>query len=199
MNEVDLAILVVLAISVIVSLFRGFIKEVFSLLVWIAAFFAASQFSGALAQGLEPYIEVPSARMILAFVAVFLLVLVAGGLLTYLLGKLVEHTGLSATDRLFGSLFGLLRGLIIVLVAVLLARFTPFPQDPWWQESELLPRFEQMADWATGFLPPVMQEFLDQHQTSDSDSEVDFESQPEPLNPIELTSSFDRILPKEHA
>ena len=199
MNGVDLAILGVLALSVIVSLFRGFIKEVFSLLVWIAAFFAASQFSGMLAQGLEPYIDVPSARMILAFVAVFLLVLAVGGLITYLVGKLVEHTGLSATDRFFGSLFGLLRGLLIVIVTVVIARFTPFPEDPWWQDSQLLPRFEQMADWATGFLPQAMQDFLDQHQTNETDLEVDVQSRLEPLNPAEFTSSFNQLLPKEHA
>ena len=187
MSAVDLAILGVLALSVIVSLFRGLIKEVFSILVWVAAFFAASQFSGPLAEALEPHIDLPSARMILAFVAVFLLVLSVGGLLTYLVGKLVEHTGLSATDRLFGSLFGLLRGLIIVMVAVVLARFTPFPEDPWWQESRLLPQFEQMADWATGFLPPAMQEFLDQH--TDQDTEADFAGQPELLNPAGLATN----------
>ncbi|MEM1081217.1 MAG: CvpA family protein [Pseudomonadota bacterium] len=162
MNEVDFAILGILAISIVVSLFRGFIKEVFSLLVWVAAFFAASQFSGPITEALEAHIEVPSARVILAFVTVFVLVLVLGGLLTYLIGKLVEHTGLSATDRLFGSLFGLLRGLVIVLVAVMLARFTPFPEDPWWQQSTLLPRFEQMADWATEFLPVAVRDTLDQ-------------------------------------
>lgn len=167
MSGVDLAILGILAVSVIVSLFRGLIKEVFSILVWVAAFFAASQFSGPLAEGLEAYIELPSARMILAFVAVFLLVLVVGGLLNYLVGKIVEHTGLSATDRLFGSLFGLMRGLVIVMVAVVLARFTPFPQDPWWQDSRLLPQFEQMADWAGQFLPQAMQDFLDDRAHED--------------------------------
>ncbi len=180
MSGVDLAILGILAVSVIVSLFRGFIKEVFSLLVWVAAFFAASQFSGAIAEALEAHIAVPSARVIIAFVGVFLLVLLVGGLLNYLVGKLVEHTGLSATDRLFGSLFGLLRGLVIIMVAVVISRFTPFPQDPWWQESRLIPQFEQMTDWAVDRLPPVMQDVLDQDEDNDQPRST---SEAEPVLP----------------
>ena len=41
MNWPDYAVLAVLAISVLVGALRGFIKEVFSLLVWSAAFLIA--------------------------------------------------------------------------------------------------------------------------------------------------------------
>lgn len=186
MNAADLAILGVLALSVLVSLFRGFIKEVFSILVWVAAAFAAFQASPALAEGLAPHIELPSARTIIAFVAVFVLVLVIGGLISYLVGQVVEKTGLSPTDRLFGGLFGLIRGMVIVLLAVMLARITPFPNDPWWRESGLIPRFEQMADWTAEFLPASVRELLDagQQQMQSPSNEpvaVDSESRAEPI------------------
>ena len=111
--------------------------------------------------------------------------LVVGGLASYLVGKVVEKTGLSATDRLFGALFGLARGVVIVLVAVMLARITPFPYDPWWQESRLIPRFETMAAWAAGFLPDSVQELLDsgqqQMQSPPEDAVVDVDSRAEPI------------------
>jgi membrane protein required for colicin V production len=153
MNGADVAILAVLAVSVIVSLFRGFIKEVFSILVWVAAVFAAFQVATPLAGSLAPFIELPSARVIVAFAAVFLLVLVVGGLIGFLVGKMVEKTGLSPTDRLFGMLFGLGRGLVIVVVAVMLLRATPFAEDPWWRESRLMPTFEMLAERAHAYLP----------------------------------------------
>lgn len=160
MNGVDYAILGICLVSVIVSLFRGFIREVFSLLVWIAAVYAALQASGPLSSWLESWVEVPSVRIIVAFVGVFVLVLVVGGLITYLLGKLVASTGLSGTDRMFGALFGALRGVAIVVAAVLVASFTPFVEDPWWRESLLLPEFERLSAWLAGFFPEFIQEYL---------------------------------------
>lgn len=161
MNGADLVILGILLVSIVVSLFRGFIKEVFSILVWAAAIFAAFRVAGPLAGALEPIIELPSARFILAFAAVFVLVLVVGGLIGFLVGKMVEKTGLSPTDRLFGGLFGLARGLVIVVLAVLLLRVTPFARDPWWHDSRLLPTFEALAEQARTWLPESVQELLD--------------------------------------
>lgn len=160
MNWADYTILGILLVSTVVSLFRGFIKEVFSLLVWIAAVYAALQAAGPLAVQLENVIEVPSVRVIIAFVGVFLVVLALGGLITYLLGRLVESTGLSGSDRLFGALFGALRGVAIVLVAVIVAGFTPFVKDPWWAESMLLPEMERMATRLVEFFPESIREYL---------------------------------------
>jgi len=160
MNWADYVIIGICLVSVVVSLFRGFIREVFSLLVWVAAVYAALQAAGPLAVQLEGVIEMPSVRVIIAFVGIFLVVLVVGGLITYLLGKLVDSTGLSSTDRLFGALFGALRGLAIVLAAVIVAGFTPFVADPWWQQSMLLPEMERMATWLVGFFPESIQAYL---------------------------------------
>lgn len=160
MNWADYAIIGIVLVSLVVSLFRGFVREVFSLLVWVAAVYAALQAAGPLAVRLEGLIEVPSVRVIVAFVGVFLVVLAVGGLINYLLGKLVDSTGLSGTDRLFGALFGALRGLAIVLAAVIIAGFTPFVKDPWWQQSMLLPEMERMATWLVEFFPESIQAYL---------------------------------------
>ncbi len=173
MSTPDLVILGVLLVSTIVSLFRGFIREVFSLLVWIAAGFCALQAAGPLAEQMGGLIEMPSARLVVAFVGVFVLVLVVGALINYLLGKLIASTGLGATDRLFGALFGALRGLAIVLAAVIIARFTPFPDDPWWQESRLLPEFERLAFWVVTQFPESMQEHVPEVGTVSAEADVE--------------------------
>lgn len=160
MSNADLVILAVCGISMLVSLFRGFVREAFSLVVWFLAVYGALLAADPLAERLSPWIEMPSARVIVAFVGVFVLVLVVGGLINYLLGKLVAGTGLSGTDRLVGALFGALRGAAIVLVAVIIARFTPFPDDPWWRESRLLPEFERLAVMAVRYFPDTVQEYV---------------------------------------
>lgn len=170
MNGADYVILGVCLVSVVVSLFRGFLKEVFSLLVWVGAVYAGLQAAGPLSLRLENLIEVPSVRVIVAFVGVFLLVLIVGGLLNYLLGKLVAGTGLAGTDRMFGALFGALRGVAIVLAAVIIAGFTPFPEDPWWRQSMLLPEFERLAIWLVEFFPESIQAYLPGEVATEADA-----------------------------
>jgi membrane protein required for colicin V production len=163
MAWVDYILLGIIGLSVLVGGLRGFVKEVFSLAVWIAAFLVAMQFSGVVAEQLPQSVSLPSARSALAFGGLFLAVLLVGGLLTFLVGQLVEKTGLSGTDRLLGGVFGALRGLVLVVLLLLIAGFTPFPQDPWWQESPMIRSLLPLADWAAGWLPDSMAEYFDLH------------------------------------
>lgn len=153
LNWFDYALLLVLGVSMAVGLWRGFVVEVLSLTVWVAAFWLAMAFGADVAARLTA-VESVSARMLLGHAGVFLGVLVLGGLLTWAIGKVIANTGLSGTDRVLGVGFGLLRGLVLVCVAVLLMGFTPMPQEPWWSESRLLPQVQGGAEWMVGFLPP---------------------------------------------
>lgn len=161
MEYADYAVLGIIAASMLVGAVRGFVKEAFSLLVWAAAFLVSFQYSGDLALQLEGHIELPSARTALAFAGLFLSVLLVGGLLTFLVGKLVEKTGLNGTDRLLGGVFGGFRGLILVLVLMLVAGLTPVLQDRWWQQSRTIQSLMPLAEWAAQFLPDYILEHLD--------------------------------------
>jgi len=157
----DYVVLGIIVISILVGAIRGFIKEAFSLAVWAAAFLVAFQYSGAIAMQLEGHIELPSARTALAFSGLFLLVLLVGGLVTFLIGKLVEKTGLSGTDRLLGGVFGGVRGLVLVLAVILVAGLTPVPQDPWWQSSRSIQSLLPLAQWASQYLPEYILEHME--------------------------------------
>ena len=149
----DYVLLVVLAASMGVGLWRGFVVEVLSLTVWIAAFWLSIGFGAEVAQRLTGVGDV-SARLLLGYAGVFIAVLLVGGLMTWGLAKVIANTGLSGTDRLLGVGFGLLRGAVLACVAVLLMGFTPLPQQAWWQQSRLLPTVQRGAQWMANFLPP---------------------------------------------
>ncbi len=150
---VDYAILAIIGISALISIFRGLIREVLSLFAWGAAFVVARTFMAAVAEWFAGVVSVPSARLVLAFASLFVGTLLAAALVNLLVGKLIASTGLSGTDRMLGVLFGIGRGVVIVAALVLAAGLTPVPRDPWWQASLLLPRFEAMALWMRGYLP----------------------------------------------
>lgn len=154
MNWVDFVILGILGISILISLWRGFTREAFSLAGWVVAVWVALMFSDKLEPLLRSHIGTPSLRLIVAFAILFLLTLLVAAFVGHLMVELVKKTGLSGTDRIIGVLFGLARGIVLVTVLVLLAGFTSLPRDPWWKQSMLLHYFQDLAIWTRGWLPP---------------------------------------------
>lgn len=161
MNWVDYTALGVIGLSVVVSLFRGFVNEVLSLVVWFVAFWIAFTFVDEAAVMLESAIAAPSARVAIAFGGLFLAALVIGGMINYLVGRLVKGTGLSGTDRLLGAVFGGVRGLVVVFAVVVFAGLTPLPKESWWQQSILMPYFIRGAGWVVDRLPEPVREYVD--------------------------------------
>ncbi len=153
MNWVDYAILAIIAISVLISLWRGFTREALSLAGWILAAWVALTFSDRLQVLLEPHIQVPSLRLIVAFAIIFIATLFIAGLINYLAVQVIKKTGLTGTDRMVGIFFGVARGCVVVAVLVLVGGMTPMPQDPWWKASQFMHYFQDMAIWLRQFLP----------------------------------------------
>ncbi len=150
---IDIVIIALIALSAILSLFRGFVKEALALATWLIALWVAMTFYEPLSQVIAGWISLVSAQKITAFAVLFIAVLLMGAVINYLAGKLVSKTGLSGTDKMLGVVFGVARGGVIVTILVLLAGLTPFPQDPWWQESQFLGYFQEFALWMRNFLP----------------------------------------------
>ena len=119
---------------------------------------------------MEDAVTLPSARTALGFTGLFVTVLLVGGLINYLLGRLVESTGLSGTDRLLGGVFGAARGLVLIVAVMLVAGFTPIPADPWWKDSATIQRMLPLVSWAAEYLPESVVEHLD-FEPEESDAE----------------------------
>lgn len=150
---VDYLILCIVLISAVIGLFRGFFREIVSLVAWVAAFLVAIHFTEPASRLLESSISTPSLRKAVAGTGLFVLVLLLGGVVNFIIGKLVSSSGLAGTDRSIGGVFGIVRGGVLVIILMLLAALTPMPQDPWWQDSYFIPRLEPYAEWAKGLLP----------------------------------------------
>ena len=156
MAILDIVIVALLLVSTLISLVRGFVREAFSLAVWVLAFWVSWSFFRDLEVPLREWIGSPTARLGIAFALLMIATLAVGGLVNFLIIQLVERTGMSGTDRLIGMVFGAARGVLLVAVLVLLAGLTPLPEESWWMESALVGYFEELAFWLRGLLPPEM-------------------------------------------
>ncbi len=149
----DIAILSVILLSTLISLIRGFVKESISLATWLIAGFIAMTYYLILSDLLKPYIESPTISQAVAFAILFITSLIVGAIINYMISQLVSKTGLSGTDKLLGMIFGAARGVLIISMIVLFAGLTPMPSEAWWQESNLVPKFMEIAVWIQQWMP----------------------------------------------
>ncbi|MCW8333081.1 CvpA family protein [Vibrio sp. SCSIO 43135] len=146
MNWLDFVILGVIGLSALISLVRGFAKEALSLVIWFGAFFIASQYYAKLAVYFTN-IEDDMFRNGTAIAALFVSTLIVGALVNYVIGQLVEKTGLSGTDRILGIVFGALRGVLIVSAALFFMDvFTTANNSEWFKTSVLVPEFKRIIE-----------------------------------------------------
>ena len=157
MNWADFIIIGVIAISALIGIARGLIREVLSLAVWIGAVAVAWFYHKDLAFQLEAHITTPGVRLAIAFAIIVLAVLFLGAIAGWLLSLAVEKTGLTGTDRVLGVLFGAARGAVLVAMLVFLAALTPIPDETWWQQSQLIGHFQGLAEWILSLIPPELQ------------------------------------------
>ena len=150
---VDLIILFVMGFSLIIGLFRGFVREALSVVSWILAIWVAVTFSTPFADLLGGIIGSATLRSGLAFTLLFFLSLIIGMIVSSLFNFVVKKSGLKGIDRILGMGFGLCRGALVVCVGIMLVELTPFVLEPWWTASTLVPKFSPVVSWLQGFLP----------------------------------------------
>ena len=147
-NAADWGIVSILGLSILLSLWRGFVREAISLAGWVAAFVVANMFVGNLASFLTPWIDNVTGRYVASYAILLAGTLVVGGITGLLAAQMVKASGLTVMDRLLGTGFGLVRGIIIVLVLMYLLRQLAPPQNlVWLEQAQLTPYMDMLAQW----------------------------------------------------
>jgi len=115
MNWLDYLLLAILLISTLLSMRKGFSREVIGLAAALLALVLGMWFYGLAGSWLIPYVSSPRIANLAGFLLVVLAVLLLGWLLGWIVSRFLRTIGLSFFDRLLGAAFGLLRGLVVAI------------------------------------------------------------------------------------
>ena len=136
MTWFDYAVLATVGLSVLLAVLRGAVREIVALAGWAAALILSGLFAQDLVRWMPTALS-PVLKVVIAYLVIFLGVLLLSGVAGMLLAKLFHAAGLGFTDRVVGGLFGLARGMLIVFVGVMLAGLTSLPKEPFWRQAAL--------------------------------------------------------------
>ena len=159
MTAFDLTIIIILAVSMLIGIYRGFIRESFSLVMLALALVIAVKFS-ALPQVWLPDIELSGylvsgddLQLALVFSLLFIMVLIIGRFANRIISDAVRRSFMNLIDRFLGAVFGLVRGGAVVLILVLFSGLTSVSFSDAWRASVMISPFEHSARYAMCYVP----------------------------------------------
>lgn len=151
MTGLDFVFIAILLVSMLIGLWRGLLYEVMSLLGWPIAF-VLSRLSAATLAPLLPVAD-ESMRVTAAYALVFIAVMIAWGIVSKMMAKLLKAIGPDWADRAMGGVFGVVRGALVVLVLAWLAGLTLVPEQLFWRNALVSKTVEDIALLTKTWLP----------------------------------------------
>lgn len=148
-NPFDWVVIVIVGVSALISLWRGFVREAMSLAGWVVAFIVANVAAIYLAEILGDLIANRTGRYIVAWSVLFVVTLVSCSFAAKIVSKVIKASGLSVLDRILGSVFGILRGALVVMAFVFVIReVIPRSEQSLLDEAQLMPHIDVLLTWS---------------------------------------------------
>lgn len=159
-NLTDLVLLAILLISGVLAFFRGFTREVLSILGWLGAIAATLKLFPLALPHVDRYLDPLLLAQTVTAVGLFLITLIALSILASLLARRIRNSHINALDRSLGFVFGLLRGAVLIALAYLvLVHFLPAEEEAqprWVSEARALPLVQESAALLVSLAPENM-------------------------------------------
>ncbi len=152
MNSFDIIVMVIVVLGLVRGAFRGFVKEIASIVGVVAGFYGASVYYTMAGELLTPWIDVQTYRELLGFFITFMVIVVGVGLGATLLRYFLKIALLGWVDRFCGMIFGAAKGLLVCVVIFIIATTFMPGQGKWNTSSRLAPYLNEISQWASLFV-----------------------------------------------
>lgn len=146
MIGIDILLVVIVLVSCVIGVMRGLIRELISLITWIAGLWCAWRFAYLVEPDLGGVLADRPVSLWVARALIFIAVLVLGGIVNAVVGYIIRHSALSWLDRVLGVFFGLLRGLVLVGLVAIMGSILKLTDGPAWHDSHLSSYADSIGD-----------------------------------------------------
>lgn len=154
-SYLDIGLIVVVLLSALLSMLRGFTREVLAIASWAAAAAAAYYFHPLLLPTMKEYIPKDQLALAAAAGAIFFITLILVSIVTVRLSDVILDSKIGALDRSLGFVFGAGRGLLLCVVAYVFYGWLvpPKSQPEWVRASRTAPILQATGDQLIAMLP----------------------------------------------
>ena len=144
MTTFDIVVFSILGLSVVFSLFKGFLKEIFSLFSILGGYLMATNYQVAFSEIIFETISSKPIGKLIAFVTIYIFTAIIISLMGRVFRSMVMSTAkLSMFDRLIGGFLGMIKGIVIVLAIILPISFFPNIYQKLTNNSQSAPYLEK--------------------------------------------------------
>lgn len=159
----DIVVILVVLVSALLAMVRGFVREVLSIASWLAAVAAAYYFYKPLVPVVKPYIESGTVAIIVAASAIFFVALIIASYITTKIADFVIDSRVGALDRILGFVFGAARGLLLIVIALLFFSWLVEAPPAWVANARSKPMLDNLGEKLVAVLPPDLEATLQSH------------------------------------
>mgnify|MGYP000400595198 CR=1 FL=1 len=167
----DVIVVVVVLISAVLAMVRGFVREVLSVASWVIAAVAAYYFYPQVLPLVQPYFDSKTVASIVAAAAIFFVALIVASYITMKISDFVIDSRVGAVDRALGFIFGLVRGVLIMIVALWFFNFLVKEPQPWIANARTMPLLVSGGDWLISLLPANFEDWVKEKISGGSDGD----------------------------
>lgn len=167
LNYFDMTIYGIMALSCIFAFFRGFVKEILSLIAWIGAAFITVRFFPEASEKLQPHFSKPLVASIVATLSLYFGSLLAFAIFNRIIIKVLKSgTEIGWFDNFLGLAFGALRGAFIISLGYLLITVVIKDENrpDWLEKAKTRPYVEKGALMLANIAPKYVEELSNMQQ-----------------------------------
>ncbi|HLH10767.1 MAG TPA: CvpA family protein [Methylovirgula sp.] len=154
-SYLDLGVIVIVLISAVLAMVRGFTREVLAIASWGAAAIAAVYFHPYVMPYIKPYISKEAVALAASAALVFFVTLILVSLITVKISDAILDSKVGPLDRSLGFVFGAVRGVLLCVIAFVFFNWlVPEKAQPdWVKDARMKPVLQSTGDELIAMLP----------------------------------------------
>jgi membrane protein required for colicin V production len=149
----DWVCVVIVLISTVIAVFRGFVREAVSLSTWVLALLLSFHYARVAGAYLGSFVQSSTAQYAIGFLLVFFIIMIIGILFGFLIKMLISSTGLGFLDMILGGLFGIIRGICIVVLGIVFLSMPWIGMQSVVSESTIAQDLQPIIMWGEHYVP----------------------------------------------